>query len=598
MGIKPPPLAAENRGAVKRPLRISALVAIVASALSLVAGVGAAQAASRNPFGTVVVRFAKGTSAAEMRAAVTRAGGDVVTELRRIDAVAAAPLAPDFRTRIRADRRVTAAFAESLFAAPRTPDAGLDVALGRDPALGSPATTSFPDPWHDAASFAGVTNPEGILQWEDNRMNARAAWRTTLGDRAVRVAVLDSGVQGSHKELLSNYDNQSSANLIPCNTLVRDYGAATVSAYGLNDCSSEDTDGHGTWVASRIAGAANGFASNGVAPNVQIAGYKVLASGFGGLTSWIVAGLTEACASGFDLVNLSIGGFIDPSSADGAQELLLWADAVDYCRAQGAVVVGAAGNEHVRVDRVDMTVAGRLLRGLGRVNLGLEGFATTTPGKPSLAGSDYRGLLVVPGGLPGVLMVSATANAIGAAPADVAHRWTAHVGARDQLAYYSNYGSRVDLAAPGGARRYNIPGYDGGPGDILYGGWGSLGALDPSGASCANPLFACFKVTGAGFGWLQGTSMAAPNATGVAALVLSTSPSLRRKPTELVGRLRSTARRDLTNYMGPNDPSNLAPSYAGVVCATGYCHVRQDAPIAFADAYGSGMVNAGAVATP
>ena len=48
-------------------------------------------------------------------------------------------------------------------------------------------------------------------------------------------------------------------------------------------------------------------------------------------------------------------------------------------------------------------------------------------------------------------------NAIGAAPANVPLRWRAHVGARDQLAYYSNYGSRVDLAAPGGARRYQIP---------------------------------------------------------------------------------------------------------------------------------------------
>ena len=48
-------------------------------------------------------------------------------------------------------------------------------------------------------------------------------------------------------------------------------------------------------------------------------------------------------------------------------------------------------------------------------------------------------------------------------------RWRSHLGARDQLAYYSNFGSRVDLAAPGGARRYEIPLYDGGEGDLLYG---------------------------------------------------------------------------------------------------------------------------------
>src|SRR5205814_1665756 len=82
----------------------------------------------------------------------------------------------------------------------------------------------------------------------------------------------------------------------------------------------------------------------------------------------------------------------------------------------------------------------------------------------------------------------ATANAIGAAPANVPLRWKAHVGARDQLAYYSNYGSRIDLAAPGGARRYEVPFWDGGAGDVTYGGWGSLGALTGNGLICTDPV--------------------------------------------------------------------------------------------------------------
>ena len=141
---------------------------------------------------------------------------------------------------------------------------------------------------------------------------------------------------------------------------------------------------------------------------------------------------------------------------------------------------------------------------MGRVSLGAEGIATASPGSESLDDYDLRGWLSVPGGVPGVTMVSATANAIGAAPADVPLRWRDHVGARDQLAYYSNYGSRVDLAAPGGARRFQIPGYDGGDGDILYGGWGSFGALSEKGLICNDPftssLFnsACFKAQRAG----------------------------------------------------------------------------------------------------
>jgi subtilisin family serine protease len=179
-----------------------------------------------------------------------------------------------------------------------------------------------------------------------------------------------------------------------------------------------------------------------------------------------------------------------------------------------------------------------------------------------------------------------------------------HVGARDQLAYYSSYGSRVDLAAPGGARRFNLPGWDGGDGNILYGGWGSLGALAENGLICRDPLqsslfnFACFKVEGAGFGWLQGTSMSAPNALGVAALVLSAKPALRRDPADLVARLRATAQKALSNYTGPGDPDNTSPTYDGRPCDTGYCHLDTSVSIPFADAYGAGLVDAAAAVGP
>src|SRR5439155_6998868 len=346
--------------------------------------------------------------------------------------------------------------------------------------------------------------------------------------------------------------------------------------------------------------AANGFASNGVAPGVRVASYKVLGAGFGGLTSWIVSGLVSACSSPrVDVVNMSIEGYLNPADEFDAGDYLLVTDAVSYCREHGVAVFAAAGNAHVRVDRVNVRVGGRRLEGVGRVATGSDGIASVTPGA-TLAAFDLRGLLEVPAGIPGVTMVSSTANAIGSAPASVPLRWRDHVGARDQLAYYSNYGSRIDLAAPGGARRYEIPAYDGGEGDILYGGWGSFGALASQGLVCTDPftssLFnsACFKLAGQGFGWLQGTSMSTPNAAGVAALALSARPELRGRPDALLSRLQRTARRSLVNYMGPNDPANTAPSLAGTPCAAGFCHIDQTRPIAFSDAYGAGLVDAGA----
>ena len=251
---------------------------------------------------------------------------------------------------------------------------------------------------------------------------------------------------------------------------------------------------------------------------------------------------------------------MDPDDPFDADDYLLFTDAVDYCRAHGIAVFAAAGNEHVRVDRVDLELGGRTLEGVGQVSLGAErdrdGLAReATP----LDDYDLRGWLPVPGGVPGVTMVSATANAIGAAPADVPLRWRSHVGARDQLAYYSNYGSRIDLAAPGGARRYQIPGYDGGDGDILYGGWGSFGALSDKGLICTDPfsssLFnsACFSANGqASAGcraprWPRPTRPVWRRSSSPPAPICGTAPTRSSRASSGAPRAR------MTNYMGPND---------------------------------------------
>src|SRR5213078_1571144 len=528
---------------------------------------------------------------------VVSAGGSVVTDLSPVGALAVAPVARDFRGRIAANARVIDAFREPLFDAPLGRDSS-DGGSSVGPLAFGRATTSSPDPWHDASSFLGVTNPEGILQWDDARMNVPAAWTKTLGDASVRAAVLDSGVEQSHKELKDNVAGRPQS-FVACDALRRQYGENLLKQVGLTDCGTDDREGHGTWVASRIAGSLNGFASNGVAPRVQVSSYKVLAAGFGALPDWLLSGLVAACSDGVDLVNMSITGYLDPSDPADAQTYLLFDDAVRYCRARGVTIFAAAGNEHVRVERVMTTVGGRALSDGGRVSNGADGIGTTPPGADS-ADFDLRGLLETPAGVPGVVMVSATNNGNGAAPTDDPFGVGMHVGARDQLAYYSSYGSRIDLAAPGGARRFEVPFWDGGAGDITYGGWGSLGALTTTGLICTDPvtsaLFnaACFKLAGQSFGWLQGTSMATPNAAGVAALVLSARSDLRGHPDALVARLKSTANHSVVNYMGPNDPSNVAPSVFGDPCPTGYCHLDQSHPISFGDAYGAGLVDAGA----
>ena len=548
---------------------------------------GSASAAG-NPFGVTVVRFTPQTTPAQMRAQVVAAGGIVLADLSQIDALAVVPRASGFDTRVSANRSVTDLFPDTLFTSDHFAEGPRGGGQGHGPGDGA-GSDPVADPWHS------------LFQWDDDRMDVQGAWRRTTGDRSIAVAVLDTGVDANHRELRGVVDPRLGGNFIPCSDLIALYGLGVIDRKGLRDCRDGDFEGHGTWVASRIAGALNGFASNGVAPGVKIGSYKVMAAGLGGLSTWILSGLLAACSDPrIDLVNMSIEAYADPSDPAQVDDFLLFKDAVDYCLSRGVPVFAAAGNAHVRVDRVNLMLEGQQLKGVGQVSLGPEGIATVTPGTEFPEDFDLRGGLVVPGGVPGVTMVSATANAIGQAPASVPLRWRSHVGARDQLAYYSNYGSRVDLAAPGGARAFEIPGYDGGPGDVLFGRWGSFGALAKNGLICTDPFessisnAACFTARGDAYGWLQGTSMSAPNAAGVAALVLSDHPELIGRPAALLRRLTDTADRSPVNFMGPNDPDNAAPALDGTPCPTAFCHVEQDDPIGFSDAYGAGLVDAAA----
>jgi subtilisin family serine protease len=494
--------------------------------------------------------------------------------------MAVASTATGFSSRMQAQKGVRAMWTDRVTAVPRA---------------------FTPDPLHDLDAFGGENAP-GVLQWEDDRDGVRGAWATTTGSPDVKVAVLDTGVQPSHPELANNLVLVE--NTIPCSRLTAIFGPGTGP---LHDCAPHDTDGHGTWVASRIAGDDNGFGSNGVAPDARIMAYKVLATGFGGLTTWIVDAMIRACDADADVINMSLGGYDDP--ATDADDYFLWKDAVDYCRTRGTAIVASAGNEHVRNLERTVTLTGqsgtRTIAGAGVVSTVPAEGINAFPGDTDLQKfvNDYRGLLETPAGVPGVIMVSASGNAVADPAGNVvpAHRPPASaIGTRDNLAYYSSYGERVDISAPGGARKYGVPKFDTRPGtDVLLGGWGQLGATDKTADICntiGSPAdFACFEQTGRAFGWFQGTSMSAPQVSGVAALVLSARPELRERPDALKAQLVATASKPV-NHTGRSSPATDA-AFDGTPCATGFCHVAWDTPIPSDLAYGAGMVDAARAVT-
>jgi subtilisin family serine protease len=184
-------------------------------------------------------------------------------------------------------------------------------------------------------------------------------------------------------------------------------------------------------------------------------------------------------------------------------------------------------------------------------------------------------------------------------PASDPHQ-AAGVGRRNQLAYYSNYGPRIDFAALGGARKFNLPNYDRGgtPGfpytsDDLTNAWQTFSTT--SNWAVDIPCFIFTK--GSGFppgqcySTIQGTSMATPHVSAAVALTASAHPSLRHRPDALVARLKARANdnvHNLTQVLSATD--TRGGDLTGGSCPTGYCHLGGPR-ISNRDAYGAGLVN-------
>lgn len=169
-------------------------------------------------------------------------------------------------------------------------------------------------------------DPRYSEQWALQTLRATCAWGYTIGRADVTVAVIDSGVDMGHPDLVDR---------------LRTDGADFID----NDNDPSDQHGHGTNVAGVVAATINNAEGiTGLAPGVAILPIRVMnARGFGPDQA-IAEGIRYAADRGSQVINLSLGATL---SIGAEEEAVIVSDAIRYAQSQGALVVVAAGNDFI-----------------------------------------------------------------------------------------------------------------------------------------------------------------------------------------------------------------------------------------------------------
>lgn len=330
--------------------------------------------------------------------------------------------------------------------------------MARDPEI------EYAEPDRIMTHMATANDPYYAQQWHytdtTGGLRLPTAWDKSTGTGVV-VAVIDTGYR-PHADLsgqiLQGYDFISTAT-IGNDGNGRDSDASDPGDWvAANECGAgvpaSGSSWHGTHVAGTVAARTNNsLGVAGVAYNAKIVPVRVLGK-CGGYTSDIA-----------DAITWSSGGTVSgvPANANKAKVLNLslggtgacdttTQNAINGARSRGSVVVVAAGNDNMNVSNAS------------------------------------------PANCSGVIAVAATGKTGGRAS-------------------YSNYGTLVDVAAPGGDGSYSV-----------------ISTLNSGSSTPGSDNYAGY----------QGTSMATPHVAGVAALMFAAKSTL--TPDQVESMLKSTAR--------------------------------------------------------
>ena len=491
-------------------MRTSHLFALGLALMLAVVAVTSAGGQSGKQETEYMVVYAEGASLTAARQAVAAAGGTIVSENTDVGVATVTSSNPAFLAAVAnqsaalygASTNRPIGYAEPLEAA--KPDDVEHLSAAETAGL-KPAKVDSARKKGGGASIAATPDPLASLQWDMEMIHATAtgSYAKDQGDPGVLVGIIDTGVDGSHPDIAPNFSLSLSRNFV---TDIPGVDGPACEVPSCVDPVDVDDGAHGTHVAGIVGAALNGLGTAGVAPKATLVNIRAgQDSGFFFLQPTVDA-LTYAGNAGIDVVNMSY--FVDPwlfnctnNPADSPTQQMEQRTIIEgttralrFAHRHHVTLVASEGNEHTNLDAATHT-------------------DTISPDYPE--GTSYPrtvdgSCLVLPHMGPHVLSISA-------------------IGPSGIKADYSNYGfDETVVAAPGGYFRdfFGTPKYRTLENQVLSAYPQHIaeeeGQLNPDGTpNTPQVVRSCQGSVCGYYQWLQGTSMAAPHATGVAALIVS-----------------------------------------------------------------------------